>query len=63
MTPRSKHIAIKYHWFKEHLIPGEIEAFRIDSSAQKADIFTKGLKATEFAKKREMIMHWKDDDA
>jgi hypothetical protein len=24
MTPRTKHIAVKYHWFRSHLKPGEI---------------------------------------
>jgi hypothetical protein len=43
MTPRSKHIAVKYHWFCEHLKPGEMEMKRIDTALQKADIFTKGL--------------------
>ena len=25
MTPRSKHYALKYHWFREHIIPCKIE--------------------------------------
>ena len=58
MTPRSKHIAVKYHWFREHLVPGEIEMKRIDTSVQKADIFTKGLKKDEFERKRKFIMGW-----
>ncbi len=43
MTPRTKHITCKYHWFREHLVPGEIEVMRIDTKLQRADIFTKGL--------------------
>ena len=58
MTPRSKSLAVKYHWFKEHLIEGEIEAKRIDTDLQKADIFTKGLARIEFEKKRRMIVGW-----
>ena len=57
MTPRTKHIAVKYHWFKSHLRDG-IEIKKIDTSIQKADIFTKGLKVVEFEKKRFMIMGW-----
>ena len=57
MTPRTKHIAVKYHWFKSHL-RGGIEIKKIDTSVQKADIFTKGLKVVEFEKKRAMIMGW-----
>ena len=44
MTPRTKHIAVKYHFFKSHI--GEesgIELVNIDTNLQKADIFTKGL--------------------
>ena len=57
MTPRTKHIAVKYHWFKSHLRDG-IEIKKIDTSVQKADIFTTGLKVVEFEKKRFMIMGW-----
>jgi hypothetical protein len=58
MTPRSKHIAVKYHWFREHLVPGEIEMRKIDTKVQRADIFTKGLKRNEFESKRKFIMGW-----
>jgi hypothetical protein len=58
MTPRTKHIAIKYHWFKEHLVDGEIEMRPIDTKLQKADIFTKGLSKREFEEKRKMVMGW-----
>ena len=58
MMPRSKHIAVKYHWFRSHLQEGEIEIKRIDTTVQKADIFTKGLARKEFESKRAMIMGW-----
>jgi hypothetical protein len=58
MTPRTKHIAIKYHWFKSHIQEGEIEVRRIDTKVQKADIFTKGIAKREFDEKRAMIMGW-----
>jgi histone deacetylase 1/2 len=58
MTPRTKSIAVKYHWFRQHLIPGEIEVVRIDTKVQKADIFTKGLAKQEFESKRKMITGW-----
>jgi hypothetical protein len=58
MSPRTKHIACKYHWFREHLIPGEIEALRIDTKKQRADIFTKGLVKAEFEPKRKMLIGW-----
>ena len=42
MTSRTKHIAIKYHWFRSMIGP-KIEILRIDTKEQRADIFTKGL--------------------
>jgi hypothetical protein len=58
MTPRTKHIAIKYHWFKSHIKEGDIEVRAIDTKIQKADIFTKGIAKREFEEKRKMIMGW-----
>jgi hypothetical protein len=51
MTPQTKHIVIKYHWFKENIKEGEIEVRAIDTKVQKADIFTKGIATREFQEK------------
>ena len=46
MTPSSKHTAVKYHWFRQH-VGKEFVILKIESENQKADIFTKGgLKTT-----------------
>jgi hypothetical protein len=58
MTPCSKHIAIKYHWFRGHISAGSIEVVKIESKDQKADIFTKGLRTDLFRIIRNMIMGW-----
>jgi hypothetical protein len=58
LTPRSKHIAIKYHWFRSHLAPGQIEVKAIASEDQKADMFTKALKRELFAKMRKLVLGW-----
>ena len=58
MTPRTKHIAVKYHWFKENIKEGEIKVRLIDTKIQKADIFTKGIAKKEFEEKCKMIMGW-----
>ena len=42
MTPTSKHIAVKYHWFRQH-VGKEFVIRKIDSENQKAYIFTEGL--------------------
>ena len=47
MTPTSKHIAIKYHWFRQH-VGKEFVIRKIESENQKADIFTKGLQGQYF---------------
>ena len=59
LTPRTKHIAVKYHWFKSHI--GEDKGFviqKIESKEQKADIFTKGLTTDTFEHVRELLMGW-----
>ena len=58
MTPRSKHIAVKYHWFREKLDELNIEILRVDTKEQLADIFTKGLVQKEFESKRLLVCGW-----
>jgi hypothetical protein len=48
LTPRSKSIAVKYHWFREHLQPTVIDIQSIASADQLADIFTKPLSPAIF---------------
>ena len=42
-SPRTKHIAIKYHHFREHVHKGIVSIHEIDTKKQTADIFTKPL--------------------
>ena len=58
MTPRSKSIAVKYHWFREHLQPGVIDLVAISSAEQLADIFTKPLSPPTFVYLREKLLGW-----
>ncbi len=48
MTPRSKHYAVKYHWFCTELEPRGVKLFKIESASQLGDIFTKGLSRIPF---------------
>ena len=57
LTPRSKHLGVKYHWFKSK-IKGEIEVHPIDTKLQRADIFTKGLTCTTYEGLRKWLMGW-----
>ena len=58
MTPRSKHIGVKYHWFREKLDAMRIQICKIGTAQQLADIFTKGLARLEFRAKRFMMCGW-----
>ncbi len=58
MTPRSKHYAVKYHWFREELDPRNVELIKIASADQLGDIFTKGLGTIAFARLQKQLMGW-----
>ncbi|EJK75839.1 hypothetical protein THAOC_02428 [Thalassiosira oceanica] len=58
MTPRSKHYAVKYHWFRSQLGPRNVVLTKIASEDQLGDIFTKGLGAVQFKVLRKRIMGW-----
>ena len=57
MTPSSKHIAVKYHWFRQH-VGKEFEIRKIESENQKADILTKGLQGQIFVRIRILLCGW-----
>jgi len=61
MRPRTKHINIKYHHFREHVKAGMIRILPIDTKDQLADIFTKPLGIMLFRKFREGIQKWSKD--
>ena len=60
MTPRSKHIAIKYHWLREKLSPGKhgIKMRPIATDDQLGDCFTKPLELGPFETARKKILGW-----
>ena len=58
ICPRKKHIALKYHHFREHVQKGLIEINPIDTLKQVADIFTKALPFTIFIYLRKKVMGW-----
>ena len=57
MTPTSKHISIKYHWFRQH-VGKEFVIRNIESENHKADIFTKGLQGKIFVRIRKLLCGW-----
>ena len=58
MTPRSKSIAVKYHWFREHLEPGVVDIVAVSSAEQLSDIFTKPLSPAVFVYLRQKLLGW-----
>jgi hypothetical protein len=49
---RNKHIAIRYHFLRDHQQKGDIEIAYINTKEQLADIFTKPLDEQTFTKLR-----------
>nr|GFC44889.1 retrovirus-related Pol polyprotein from transposon TNT 1-94 [Tanacetum cinerariifolium] len=45
---RTKHIAVRYHFIKEHVEKGTIELYLVKTDYQLADIFTKALSTYRF---------------
>ncbi|GJZ98769.1 hypothetical protein Tco_0671222 [Tanacetum coccineum] len=45
---RTKHIAVRYHFIKEHVEKGTIELYFVKTDYQLADLFTKALPVERF---------------
>jgi len=58
VTPRSKHYAIRTHWFRSHLKPNRVVVSHIPTALQKADILTKPLGRTRFEAVRKLLCGW-----
>ena len=58
LTPRSKSLAVKYHWFRTHLSEDTIVIKDVPSDLQKGDGFTKPLAYEKFLTFRKSICGW-----
>ncbi len=60
LMPRSKHLAVKYRWFKERIAnsDGTIQIKKVESEKQKADIFTKSFPCAKFEELRHLVCGW-----
>ena len=58
LPARTKHIAIKYHHFRNLVDRGVITISYIETKKQMADIFTKPIESNQFFKLRYMLMGW-----
>jgi len=57
MSPRTKHIAIPYHFFRSK-IDKENKVVAINTDNHLADQFTKGLPKNKFLRDRKLLMGW-----
>ncbi len=62
MTPRTRHIAVKYHYTRSHIAKDDDETGifleKIDTKVQKADILTKGLNEETFQRLCRLLCGW-----
>ena len=58
IRPHTKHIALKYHHFREHVQKVLIEINLIETIEQVANIFTKALTSPIFNYLRKKMMGW-----
>ena len=58
LTPRTKHIAVPYHWFRSKVEQLEITIEPIGTDKQLADQFTRLLSADKFVAGRKVLMGW-----
>jgi transposase len=58
MRPRTKHICIRMHHFREHVRLGRISLHKIPSRYQLADIATKPQPVKLFEEQRESLLQW-----
>jgi hypothetical protein len=56
--PRTKHLSLKWHHFKDHLRAGHIVISKVASNLNWADILTKPLCSPKHNTLRKLIMGW-----
>jgi hypothetical protein len=58
MRPRTKHLNVKYHHFREAVRLNKVSIWAVNTLQQVADIFTKPLGLELFVKFRKLIVGW-----
>jgi hypothetical protein len=56
--PRTKHLSVRLHHFRSHILDKTISVEHINTKEQIADMFTKPLGRDQFSKLREKLMRW-----
>jgi len=58
MRPRTKHVALKYHHFREHVSNGTVRVHLISAKDQIAGIFMKALDKPSFTHLPKLLCGW-----
>jgi hypothetical protein len=58
MRPRTKHLNIKYHHFREEVKKGTVSIYHVTTGEQMADMLTKPLDESLFERHRKKMMGW-----
>jgi len=58
VCPRTKHISIKYHHFRDQVRKGIVRVVKVHTNDNWADIFTKPLSCVKFKHLRYLLMGW-----
>ena len=58
MRPRTKHLSVRLHHFRSHVVDGTVSIEHVSTKEQIADIFTKPLPRDQFEKLRDRMMSW-----
>ena len=61
MRPRTKHLGIRLHHFREHVKRGKITIHKVPTRYQLADLATKAQPEALFKEQRESIMQWSSE--
>jgi Reverse transcriptase (RNA-dependent DNA polymerase) len=63
MRPRTKHLNVRMHHFRDHVRRGDISLEKVASEDQLADILTKPQPESLFVAQRETLMQWNAEDS
>ena len=58
LRPRTKHLAVQLHHFRQHVLNKTITVEKVDTKHQRADIMTKALPKEPFQFLRKTIVGW-----
>ena len=58
LRPRTKHLAVQLHHFRQHVLDETIAVEKVDTQCQRADVFAKALPRDAFRHLRKTIIGW-----